>query len=68
MAWGNLLHIPSLKLHTKAVPCFPSNCRKPCMFHPPPNPAQLDWVDLYSEEVLWCVADTMGKIIFSSTL
>ncbi|PRW60699.1 hybrid sensor histidine kinase response regulator [Chlorella sorokiniana] len=29
---------------------------------------QLGWVDLYHEEVLWCVADTMGKIIFSSTL
>ncbi|KAL4447416.1 hypothetical protein ABPG75_004635 [Micractinium tetrahymenae] len=29
---------------------------------------QLEWVDVFTEEVLWCVADTLGKIFFSSTL
>ncbi len=29
---------------------------------------QLDQVSVWHEEVLWCLADTMGKIFFSSTL
>jgi hypothetical protein len=29
---------------------------------------QLDWVTVYQEELLWCCADTLGKIFFSSTL
>ena len=39
--------------------------------HPPrthPPTPQVDAVSLLTEEVLWCLADTCGKIFFSSTL
>lgn len=47
---------------------LPDSPTPPFSPHPTPLVPQLDWVGLYQEEVLWCLADTLGKIFFSSTL